>query len=215
MGILYLWNSGTEEWEPITSMIGPTGATGPIGLTGSTGPIGLTGSTGPQGPTGATGSTGPIGATGPGSDIVNDTSPQLGGNLDVNGKTITSASDGDISIDPNGTGKIDMKAKTLFEKQVYFAEVNDDANTTIDWTAGLKHKKTLSSSPELTFTAPTGPTNLVLRIVQGSSAYTITWPASVKWITTPSIATTSKTYIFNFYFDGTYYYGSMAGPYTV
>lgn len=147
-------------------------------------------------------------------DVVNDTTPQLGGNLDVNGNTITSASNGDISIDPNGSGKIDMKAKTLFEEQVYFSEVNDDSNTTIDWTAGLKHKKALSGSPTLTFTAPTGPTNLVLRIIQGASAYTISWPSSVKWVTSPSIATTSKTYIFNFYYDGTYYYGSMLGPFT-
>lgn len=40
------------------------------------------------------------------SNVVDDTTPQLGGNLDVNGKTITSASNGNISITPNGTGKV-------------------------------------------------------------------------------------------------------------
>ena len=35
-----------------------------------------------------------------------DTTPQLGGNLDVNGQTITSASNGNVDIDPNGTGDI-------------------------------------------------------------------------------------------------------------
>ena len=47
-------------------------------------------------------------ATGGGglSDIVSDTSPQLGGNLDVNGQSIVSASAGNISITPDTTGKI-------------------------------------------------------------------------------------------------------------
>ena len=40
------------------------------------------------------------------TDIVNDTTPQLGGNLDVNGQSIVSASNGDIAITPNGTGKV-------------------------------------------------------------------------------------------------------------
>ena len=40
------------------------------------------------------------------SDLVDDTSPQLGGNLDVNGNSIVSASNGNISITPNGTGKV-------------------------------------------------------------------------------------------------------------
>ena len=44
--------------------------------------------------------------TGTLTDIVQDTTPQLGGNLDVNGKTITSASNGNVDIDPDGTGDI-------------------------------------------------------------------------------------------------------------
>ena len=40
------------------------------------------------------------------SDVVSDTSPQLGGALDVNGNAIVSASNGNISITPNGSGKV-------------------------------------------------------------------------------------------------------------
>jgi len=40
------------------------------------------------------------------TDIVQDTTPQLGGNLDVNGNSIVSASNGNISITPNGTGSV-------------------------------------------------------------------------------------------------------------
>jgi len=39
-------------------------------------------------------------------DVVSDTTPQLGGNLDVNGNSIVSASAGNISITPDTTGKI-------------------------------------------------------------------------------------------------------------
>lgn len=39
-------------------------------------------------------------------NIVEDISPQLGGNLDVNGQSIVSVSNGNISITPNGTGKV-------------------------------------------------------------------------------------------------------------
>ena len=47
-----------------------------------------------------------ISAAGGLSDVVSDSSPQLGGDLDVNGNDIVSASNGDISILPNGSGKV-------------------------------------------------------------------------------------------------------------
>jgi hypothetical protein len=40
------------------------------------------------------------------ANVVEDTTPQLGGNLDVNGQSIVSVSNGNISITPNGTGSI-------------------------------------------------------------------------------------------------------------
>jgi len=42
---------------------------------------------------------------GGGGEVVDDTTPQLGGDLDVNGFSIISASNGNIAITPNGTGK--------------------------------------------------------------------------------------------------------------
>lgn len=39
-------------------------------------------------------------------DVSSDTTPQLGGNLDINGKDIVSTSNGNIDILPNGTGKV-------------------------------------------------------------------------------------------------------------
>ena len=46
------------------------------------------------------------------TDLVNDTTPQLGGNLDVNGNQITSASNGNVVVNPNGTGTIELEAAT-------------------------------------------------------------------------------------------------------
>lgn len=44
------------------------------------------------------------------SNVVEDTTPQLGGNLDVNSRSIVSTSNGDIILDPNGTGTIALNA---------------------------------------------------------------------------------------------------------
>ena len=44
----------------------------------------------------------------PSGDVVNDTTPQLGGDLDVNGQDIVSTSNANIDILPNGTGKVNL-----------------------------------------------------------------------------------------------------------
>jgi uncharacterized protein YjlB len=44
------------------------------------------------------------------TDIVNDTTPQLGGSLDVNGQSIVSVSNGNIVLAPNGTGIIQLSS---------------------------------------------------------------------------------------------------------
>ena len=63
----------------------------------------------------------PVGAI---ANVVEDTTPQLGGNLDVNGQDIVSTSDADIYIIPNGTGDINLGADTI--------QMGDnDANATI------------------------------------------------------------------------------------
>ena len=50
------------------------------------------------------------GSTSEANDLIEDTSPQLGGALDVNGYSIVSASNGNISIVPNGTGLLTLGA---------------------------------------------------------------------------------------------------------
>ena len=51
--------------------------------------------------------------TTPTQDIVDDTTPQLGGNLDVQDKELnTSTTNGNIKLTPNGTGKVEVKGNT-------------------------------------------------------------------------------------------------------
>jgi hypothetical protein len=46
------------------------------------------------------------------TDLVQDTTPQLGGSLDVNGQSIVSVSNGHIQLVPNGTGNIMLTPTT-------------------------------------------------------------------------------------------------------
>ena len=46
-------------------------------------------------------------------DLLSDTTPQLGGNLDVNGKTITSTSNANVVLDPNGTGSVNVSSSKI------------------------------------------------------------------------------------------------------
>lgn len=124
---------GTQGPQGTQGIQGTTGIQGFTGIQGNTGAQGITGSTGAQGVQGIQGNLGIQGTTGTGvqgttgtgvqglqgitgsagaSDIVNDTSPQLGGHLDVNGYDITSASNGAIDIKPNGSGDVFFETTT-------------------------------------------------------------------------------------------------------
>jgi hypothetical protein len=50
-------------------------------------------------------------------NVVDDTSPQLGGNLDVNGYTITSSSSGNVVIDADGTGLVKLDDVLTLQNQ--------------------------------------------------------------------------------------------------
>lgn len=65
-------------------------------------------------------------------NVVEDPSPQLGGNLDVNGNNIVSASNGNIIVDPDGTGEIRLNAATVtVEDSIVHL---GDTDTSIDFT---------------------------------------------------------------------------------
>ena len=47
------------------------------------------------------------------ASVAADSTPQLGGDLDVNGNKITSASNADVTIEPNGTGDVNLFTDTV------------------------------------------------------------------------------------------------------
>lgn len=64
------------------------------------------------------GATGVFRSLTPNTDLVNDVSPQLGGNLDVNGYNIVSVSNGNINLTPNGTGEVRLNSDALVTGQL-------------------------------------------------------------------------------------------------
>jgi hypothetical protein len=67
------------------------------------------------------------------TDVVQDTTPQLGGELDVNGNAIASASNGNIVVAPHGTGRVRLAnqgALTNYTDEKYFHGTTLTASTT-------------------------------------------------------------------------------------
>ncbi len=80
------------------------------------------------------------------NNLSEDSTPQLGGALDVNGNSISSASNNHVVIDPAGNGNIQLNATTTLEDGTHDFDVASH-----DGTNGLKLGGTLvtSSAAEL------------------------------------------------------------------
>lgn len=119
------------------------------------------------------------------ADVVDDTTPTLGGELDA------------------GANSIGFTMQTA----------TGDGTTTIDWGLGNHMDFTFGAFNEtFTFTAPAKSGVYTMSLLQdGTGSRTATWPASVKWPagTAPTLTTTATTGydIISFRFDGTNYYG--------
>jgi hypothetical protein len=63
------------------------------------------------------------------SNVVEDSTPQLGGNLDMNGNDIVTTSNADIDLAPNGTGKVVVKGNSNPGTVVFNCEANSHGQT--------------------------------------------------------------------------------------
>ena len=81
------------------------------------------------------------------TELSSDATPQLGGNLDVNGNSITSTSNGNVILDANGTGMVQIAGNATRAGQLQIFEDTDDGSNYIGLKAG-----TIGTS--LTFTLP-------------------------------------------------------------
>jgi len=117
-----------------------------------------------------------------------------------------------------GSELITVHKETTFNETVNFDSETDNENSstadTINWGAGNKQKSTMTDNCTYTFTAPNGPCNVVLKLVQDATgSRTATWPATVKWPAGVAPTLTSAagaTDIVSFYWDGTNYFGQSA-----
>jgi len=104
------------------------------------------------------------------SNVVDDTSPQLGGNLDVQSREInTSATNGNIKLTPNGTGCIEVKGAGGNDGTI---QLNCSANS-----HGVKIKSPPhSAAATYTLTLPTNIVNGQFLKTDGSG--NLSWAAS-------------------------------------
>ena len=123
-------------------------------------------------------------------------------------------------VTTDNSEEVQLNKETQFDLSAYFDAVQTatgDGTTTIDWGLGNKFVFTFGAANEtFTFTAPNGPCNLMLVLIQdGTGSRTATWPASVKWPTNGTAPTLSAdpadVDVVSFFWDGSaVYYGQSA-----
>jgi hypothetical protein len=84
-------------------------------------------------------------------NIVEDTTPQLGGNLDVNGNSIVSTANADITIAPNGTGDVHLVTDAL-----RIGDLNTEARISTYGTGNLVLTTNEGNDPDPTITIGNG-----------------------------------------------------------
>jgi hypothetical protein len=122
-----------------------------------------------------------------------DTSPQLGGNLDVNGFQITSASNGNVVINPNGTGIVKIETdlhlqntNSAVAKSLLFYEGVPNGSSYV----ALKAADSLTANTTYTLPTADGTSGQVL---QTNGTGTLSWTNNDSGLTVNSTAITSGT----------------------
>ena len=121
------------------------------------------------------------------NEVSLDTSPQLGGNLDVNGNTITSASNGNIQIRPNGTGAVligDSSGSNA--APLRFMELSDNGTNYV----GLRAANNLTANTTYILPTADGTSGQVLST---SGTGTLSWANNDSGLTVNSTAIASGT----------------------
>ena len=120
------------------------------------------------------------------ADVSGDSSPQLGGDLDVNGQDIVSTSNADIDIIPNGTGDVNLGADTV--------QVGDnDANATI----------TTQGTGDLILNTNNGTNSGNITVADGAAGTISITPSTtgvvdIQGSMNPSLSSTGKAMILGF-----------------
>jgi hypothetical protein len=123
-------------------------------------------------------------------DIVNDTTPQLGGDLDVNGNAFVSTSNGNITFTPNGTGKI------VFNDLAYYPEASlTSSSNAVAWDSQASPNAKHVTTENTTFSAPSNATtgSFISLNIQYGGAHTIAFNTVFEFAgsTAPTFTSTS------------------------
>tara|TARA_R100001440_G_scaffold75431_1_gene102649 strand:- start:1290 stop:2465 length:1176 start_codon:yes stop_codon:yes gene_type:complete len=119
-----------------------------------------------------------------GVNVVTDTTPQLGGNLDTNDKEIVTISNKDLILAPNGTGAVEIKGNSASGKLLFNCEANSH-HVSLQAPA----HSAFSGNVEFTLPANTG-TNGQFLTTDGSGVLSFTTIAAQ---TNPTVADVSQT----------------------
>ena len=136
-------------------------------------------------------------------DIVSDTTPQLGGDLDVNGNAFVSTSNGNITFTPNGTGKI------VFNDLAYYPEASlTSSSNAVAWDSQASPNAKHVTTENTTFSAPSNATtgSFISLNIQYGGAHTIAFNTVFEFAgsTAPTFTSTSgKTDHLVFRYNGT------------
>ena len=128
------------------------------------------------------------------TDVVDDTTPQLGGSLDVNGNSIVSASNGDIAITPHGTGDVVLDGLKYPQSDGTAGYVlKTDGSAQLSWVAQTTDTDTV-------YTHPTGDGNIHVPAYGSSTSgqlLTSTGTSSTPtWQAAPQGVSNSKLFYF-------------------
>jgi hypothetical protein len=140
--------------------------------------------------------------------LIDDTTPTLGGNLNVATFSLVSSSNGNITVTPNGTGR------TVTNRLNYNEAVHSLGTTsgTIAPNAADGNVQTITLNGNLTlnaFTSPVAGQSITLIVNTGGTSRTLT--SSMKWAGgEKTLSTTNTTDIISVFYDGTNYWASLS-----
>ena len=97
------------------------------------------------------------------------------------------------------------------------ANGNTTSTTAVDWNTGNLQTFTLNANPT-TFTfsnGQAGATYILIVRQNASGSYTVSWPGTVAWTSTPTMTATASRYdVYTFIYDGSKYFGSYIQNFT-
>jgi uncharacterized protein YjlB len=141
-------------------------------------------------------------------NVVEDTTPQLGGDLDVNGQQIVTVSNGNIVLAPNGTGKSKVNNVNYYETPYSLGTTSG----TITPDVANGNVQTITLNGNLTFSAFSNPVagqSMTLIIDTNATGRTLTSTMLFAGAD-KTISTTDTVDIISVFYDGTNYYASLA-----